>query len=334
MGMDNFTLLPGEDVEKMTFPPLSCDGTSEFPLDLFSSSHFSSLDLILIGFRSRGNKPSYWLGCWFARPPSRCFSALESEGSDGPAINPEWDKSNNFILNMLACYLSGDASHSQGRIKLKALPKQMLTTFWCSFLQICLMRNWFSLLLSLSRSLLPFFPLMDEAGCPSGRVTAGGSAPEEQQSDREVELLTPRTGSKKQLTGRNDSQTRPFRRTWWRLHGGLPLSQPHQAAWPEQIDPSDANGLKPNVVEKDGAQSSGSEWNSRQRGGKHASEWEWSEESNTSGPLLLSSAAWTQGIWIKHGGGLKQHGCQPNGRFGISKQNIYSWSAQWIQNIV
>lgn len=37
----------------------------------------------------------------------------------------------------------------------------------------------------------------------------------------------------------------------------LPLSQPHQAAGLQQIDSSDANVLQPNVVETDGAQSSG-----------------------------------------------------------------------------
>lgn len=32
MGMGNFTPLPGEDMEKMTFTPLACDGTPEFLL--------------------------------------------------------------------------------------------------------------------------------------------------------------------------------------------------------------------------------------------------------------------------------------------------------------
>lgn len=30
--MGNFTPLPGEDMEKMTFSPVACDGPSEFPL--------------------------------------------------------------------------------------------------------------------------------------------------------------------------------------------------------------------------------------------------------------------------------------------------------------
>lgn len=36
---------------------------------------------------------------------------------------------------------------------------------------------------------------MDKAGCPSGLLTAGGSAPEEQQSKNDVELPAPGTGS-------------------------------------------------------------------------------------------------------------------------------------------
>lgn len=40
--MGNSSPLPGEDMEKMTFPPLACDGTSEFPLVFFglSFSHY------------------------------------------------------------------------------------------------------------------------------------------------------------------------------------------------------------------------------------------------------------------------------------------------------
>lgn len=37
----------------------------------------------------------------------------------------------------------------------------------------------------------------------------------------------------------------------------LPLPQPHQVAWHKWTDSSDANALQPNVVETDGAQSSG-----------------------------------------------------------------------------
>lgn len=53
----------------------------------------------------------------------------ESERSDAPTIRQEEDKSNTFFLDRHACYLSGDALDSQGRIKLTAVPKQMLNTF-------------------------------------------------------------------------------------------------------------------------------------------------------------------------------------------------------------
>lgn len=54
----------------------------------------------------------------------------------------------------------------------------------------------------------------------------------------------------------------------------LPLSPLHQAAGLERIDSSDANVLSPNVVETDGAQSSGPNETVDGRGGKHASECE------------------------------------------------------------
>lgn len=74
---------------------------------------------------------------------------------------------------------------------------------------------------------------MNEPGCPSGPVTAGGSAPREQQSGREGELPAMRTGSKKQLTGRKESHSDASNDGH-----NLPLSQPHQAAGLEWIDTS------------------------------------------------------------------------------------------------
>lgn len=44
-------------------------------------------------------------------------------------------------------------------------------------------------------SIFLFIFLVDKAGCPSGLLTAGGSAPEEQQSKSDVELPAPGTGS-------------------------------------------------------------------------------------------------------------------------------------------
>lgn len=163
---------------------------------------------------TRGHPPSYWFAFWFVHSGAIVSTVLASEGSDDPTINQEWDKSNTFFLNRQARSLfvrrriALSRSHQNDSCA-KANVEHLLM----QPLQICLMRNWFSLLF--------FFFSGNEAGCPSGLATAGGSAPREQQSDREGELLTPRTGSKEQLTGRNDSQTGPFRRTWWWL---LPAS--------------------------------------------------------------------------------------------------------------
>lgn len=58
----------------------------------------------------------------------------------------------------------------------------------------------------------------------------------------------PEWASEEQLRGWGDSADDGHR---------LPFPRPHQAARLEQIDSSDANVLQPNVVETDGAQSSG-----------------------------------------------------------------------------
>lgn len=46
--MGNFTPLPGEDMEKMTFTHVACDGTPEFLLLFFSLSvpHFNKEDAV------------------------------------------------------------------------------------------------------------------------------------------------------------------------------------------------------------------------------------------------------------------------------------------------
>lgn len=62
----------------------------------------------------------------------------------------------------------------------------------------------------------------------------------------------------------------------------------------EAIDPSNANVLRPNVVETDGAQSSGPNETVDGRGGKHASECEWSHQ-NITGIKYIRSAAFKFG---------------------------------------
>lgn len=137
-------------------------------------------------------------------PPSHCFPLLESEGSDDPTINQEEDESNTFILKRRARYLSGDTSHSSRSHQTDSSAKANVEHLLMQPLQICLMRNRFF-------SPAPFFVCVNEAGCPSGLGTAGGSAPREQKSDEEEELLNPeqavRSSSLGRMTHRQGIQT-------------------------------------------------------------------------------------------------------------------------------